>query len=142
MRTECLCISVLRVASDPGWLAVKVLLSPTSPPLRPAPQPRPRWLCGILYEAICFISDLVSFVVLFFFFSPFRIAITSLRKERANFSAFRTFVRLCCLDLSVSSSSWCLRRDAVCNCGTPWTLLLLFFPWKIHSQKVSFRTST
>ena len=27
------------------------------------------------------------------FFSPFSIAITSLGKERANFSAFRTFVR-------------------------------------------------
>ena len=27
------------------------------------------------------------------FFSPFSIAITSLREERANFSAFRTFVR-------------------------------------------------
>ena len=27
------------------------------------------------------------------FFSPFSIAITSLREERANLSAFRTFVR-------------------------------------------------
>ena len=34
-------------------------------------------------------------VILFlcFFFSPFSIAITSLREERANLSAFRTFVR-------------------------------------------------
>ena len=29
----------------------------------------------------------------FFFFSPFSIAITSLGEERANLSAFRTFVR-------------------------------------------------
>ena len=29
------------------------------------------------------------------FFSPFSIAITSLGEERANLSAFRTFVRLC-----------------------------------------------
>ena len=28
--------------------------------------------------------------------------------------------------LSVSSSSWCLGRAAVCDCGTPWTFLLLF----------------
>ena len=33
-----------------------------------------------------------------------------------------------CLDLSVFSSSWCLGRAAVCDCGTPWTFLLPFFP--------------
>ena len=32
-------------------------------------------------------------VILFVFFSPFSIAITSLGEERANLSAFRTFVR-------------------------------------------------
>ena len=32
-----------------------------------------------------------------------------------------------CLDLSVCSSSWGLGRAAVCDCGTPWTFLLLFF---------------
>ena len=31
-----------------------------------------------------------------------------------------------CLVLSVSSSSWCLGRAAVCDCGTPWTFLLPF----------------
>ena len=35
------------------------------------------------------------------------------------------FVRL--FDLSVSSSSWCLGRAAVCDCGTPWTFFLTFF---------------
>ena len=61
------------------------------------------------------------------FFSPFSIAITSLGEERANLSAFRTFVRACaCLDLSVSSSSWGLGRAAVCDFGTPWTFLLPF----------------
>ena len=34
-----------------------------------------------------------------------------------------------CLDLSVSTSSWCLGRAAVCDCGTSWTFLLPFF-WK------------
>ena len=29
--------------------------------------------------------------------------------------------------LSVSSSSWCLGRIVVCDCGTPWTFLLLFW---------------
>ena len=79
------------------------------------------------------------------FFSPFSIAITSLREERANLSAFRTFVRfvlvwicrfplplgvwegLRFVNLSVSTSSWGLGRAAVCDCGTPWTSLLLFF---------------
>ena len=32
-----------------------------------------------------------------------------------------------CLVLSVSSSSWCLRRAAVCDCGVPWTFLLPFY---------------
>ena len=62
------------------------------------------------------------------FFSPFSIAITSLGEERANLSAFRTFVRfVLVLDLSVSSSSWCLGRAAVCDCGTPWTFLVSLF---------------
>ena len=58
------------------------------------------------------------------FFSPFSIAITSLGEERANLSAFRTFVVCACLDLSVSSSSWDLGKAAVC--GTPLTFLLPF----------------
>ena len=52
------------------------------------------------------------------FFSPFRVAITSLGEERTNLST--------CLDLSVSSSSLCLGRAAVCDCGTPWTFHLPF----------------
>ena len=32
-----------------------------------------------------------------------------------------------CLVLSVSSSSWCLGRAVIYDCGTPWTFLLLFF---------------
>ena len=61
------------------------------------------------------------------FFSPFSIAIISLGEERANLSAFRTFVRFVLLDLSVISSSWGLRRAAVCDCGPSWTFILPFF---------------
>ena len=43
------------------------------------------------YEAICFMSYLVLFCSCVFF-SPFSIAITSLGEERANLSAFCTFV--------------------------------------------------
>ena len=61
------------------------------------------------------------------FFSPFSIAITSLGEQRANLSAFSYVCSIyACLDLSVSSSSWCLGRAAVCDCGTPWTFLLPF----------------
>ena len=47
-------------------------------------------LRGLFYEAICFKTCLVLFFCVFF--SPFSIAITSLGEERANLSAFRTFV--------------------------------------------------
>ena len=47
-------------------------------------------LCGFFYEAICCIS-VCHFVLVFF--SPLSIAITSLGEEKANLSAFRTFVR-------------------------------------------------
>ena len=62
------------------------------------------------------------------FFSPFSIAITSFGEERANLSAFRTGL----FDLSLFgfvcfSSSWCLGRAAICDCGSPWTFLLPFF---------------
>ena len=60
---------------------------------------------------------------------------------RASLSAFRTVCSVCaCLDLSVSSSSWGLRRAAVCDCGTPWTFFLPFL-WKyqisllVHGQE-------
>ena len=43
----------------------------------------------VLSLALCYFV-----LVLLFFFSPFSIAITSLGEERANLSAFRTFVRL------------------------------------------------
>ena len=32
-----------------------------------------------------------------------------------------------CLVLSVSFSSWCLGRAAVCDCGSPWFCLTYFF---------------
>ena len=87
----------------------------------------------LLFVALWFIlrGDLFYVLTLCYFdlvfFSPFSIAITSLGEERANLSGFRTFVRfVLCLVLSVSSSSWCLERAAVCDCGTPWTFLLPF----------------
>ena len=69
----------------------------------------------VLYLALLFCS---------YVFSPFSIAIPSLGVERA--SRCLSYVCLICtyLVVSVSSSTWCLRRAAVCDCGTPWTFLL------------------
>ena len=62
------------------------------------------------------------------FFSPFGVAVASLWEEGAGLGAFRAFVRFVLVwGLSVSSSSWCLGRAVVCDCGTPWTFLLPFF---------------
>ena len=54
-------------------------------------------------------------------FSPFSIAITSLREERASLGAFRTFVRFVLVWICLFPL---LGRAPVCNCGTPWTFLL------------------
>ena len=97
MRTEFLCISVLRVASGPRvkLASCKSSFNPTvvcSTDLSKAVVP----VLVLLFVALWFILRDVCFSVCHFvlvFFSPFSIAITSLREERANLSAFRTFVR-------------------------------------------------
>ena len=76
MRTEFLCISVLRVASGPRVVSCKSTL-------------KPRWFILLAFSYVCLICA--------------------------------------CLDLSVSSSYWCLGLAAVCDCGTPWTFLLTFY---------------
>ena len=105
MRTEFLCISVLRVASGPRvkLASCKSALTPPPPPPVVCSTDRSRavpvlvllfvalWFILRFYEAICRMSFLCHFVLVFF--SPFSIAITSLGEERANLSAFRTFVR-------------------------------------------------
>ena len=106
MRTEFLCISVLRAASGP-----KVKLAGCKSALNPHPHPHPPVVYStdlskavvpvlvLLFAALWFIlrGDLFYVflcVILFLcFFSPFSIEITSLGEERANLNAFRTFVR-------------------------------------------------
>ena len=115
MRTYFLCISVLRVASGPrvNLASCKSALT-ASPPPTPPPNPAPPHrsvvlstdrskvlasMLVLLFVALWFTlrSDLfyvLPYVILFLcFFSPFSIAISSLGEERANLSAFRTFVR-------------------------------------------------
>ena len=99
MRTEFLCVSVLRVASGPR-VKLASCKSALNPPVVCSTDRSKAVvpvlvllfvLCGLFYEAICCMSFRVSFVLVFF--SPFSIAITSLGEERDNLSAFRTFVR-------------------------------------------------
>ena len=61
----------------------------------------------MVYSARRFVLclTLCSFVLVFF--SPFSIAITSLVKERANLSAFCTFVRFVVLSVSLVSGKGC-----------------------------------
>ena len=69
----------------------------------------------------------VKFCLVLFYscvFSPFNIAITSLEEERANLSAFRTFVRLALVLFSLFFFSSCLGWAAACDFGTPFFLTL------------------
>ena len=99
MRTEFLCVSVLRVTSG---LRVKLAICKSAL--------NPRWFtlltflgggpgvsltlrCFVVYSTRRFVVCLSVCHFVLVFFSPFSIAITSLGEERANLSAFRTFVR-------------------------------------------------
>ena len=99
MRTEFLCIYVLRVASGPR-VKLASCKSALNPPVCSADRSKAVVpVLVLLLVALWFIlrGDLLYVfpcVILFLcFFSPFSIAITSLGEERANLSAFRTFVR-------------------------------------------------
>ena len=107
MRTDFLCISVLRVASGP-----RVKLAGCKSALTPPPQPPPPVVysadrskavvppgasltlcCFVVYSTRRFVLCLTLCYFVLVFFSPFSIAIASLGEERANLSAFRTFVQ-------------------------------------------------
>ena len=102
MRTEFFCISVLRVASGPR---VKSAICKSALNL-PVVYSTDRstavvpvvvllfialWFILRFYEAICFMSCLVSFCS--YVFGPFGVAVASLGEEGAGLGAFRAFVR-------------------------------------------------
>ena len=87
MRTEVLCISVLRVASGPS-VELASCKSALNPPVVCSTN-----RCFVVYSTRRFVVCLSVCHFVLVFFSPFSIAITSLGEERANLSAFRTFVR-------------------------------------------------
>ena len=152
MRTELLCISVLRVASGPRVKLTSCKSALT--PLAPLPRSHPggystdRSKAVVPVLVLLFVYSTRRFVVclalchfVLVFFSPFSIAITSLGEERANLSVFRTFVRfvlvwICRFPLPLGV--WEGLRFVIvalpglfsyrfCVCGTPWTFLNLYF---------------
>ena len=104
MRAGFLCVSVFRVASGPG-----VQLGGCGGAVGPPPPPPAGLLCRpflgggpgvgltlycfVIYSTRRFVGCLYVCHFVLVFFSPFSIAITALGEERANLSAFRTFVR-------------------------------------------------
>ena len=138
MRTEFLCVSVIRVASGP-----RVKLASCKSALKPPvvySTDRSKAVVPVLillFVALWFIlrGDLLYVfpcVILFLCFSVFLVLRLPRLGKRELILVL--FVRsICaCLDLLVSSSSWGLGRAAVCDCGTPWTFLLPFFSGKIY----------
>ena len=107
MRTECLCISVLRLASGARVKLASCKSALTPPPRPPLPTHPSRWfvlltvlrrMSGVSLTLFCVVVHSTGrfFKVLpcvILFFSPFSIAITLIGEERANLSAFRTFVQ-------------------------------------------------
>ena len=93
MRTEFLCISILRVASGPR-VKFASCKSASNPPVVCSTD-RFKAVSRCLSYSLLLCGLFMSFRVSFCscVFSPFSIAITLLGEERANLSAFHTFVR-------------------------------------------------
>ena len=134
MRTEFLCISVLRVASGPR-VKLASCKSALNPPVVCSTD-RSKAVVPVLvllFVALWFIlrGDLLYVfpcVILFLCFSVLLVLrLPRLGKRELILVLFVRCSVCACLDLSVSSSSWGLGRAAVCDCGTPWTFLLPFF---------------
>ena len=133
MRTEFLCVSVLRVASGPRvkLASCKSALNPSvvySTDRCKAVVP----VLVLLFVALWFIlrGDLLYVfpcVILFLCFSVLLVLrLPRLGKRELILVLFVRCSICACLDLSVSSSSWVLGRAAVCDYGTPWTFLFPF----------------
>ena len=100
----------------------------------------------LLFVALWFIlrGDLfyvLPCVILFLCFSVLLVLrLPRLGKRELILVLFVRLFDLCLFDLSVSSSSWCLGRAAVCDCGTPWTFLLPFLYEKNISDDTQSRS--
>ena len=100
MRTEFLCVSVLRVVSGPRVKLASCKSALNTPVVFSTDRSKAVVpVLVLLFVALWFFSTRRSVIYLsvghfvLVFFCPFSIAITSLGEKRANLSAFRTFVR-------------------------------------------------
>ena len=147
MRTEFLCVSVLRVASGPR-VTLASCKSALNPPVvcstdrSKAVVPVLVLLFVAFYSTRRFVVCLSVCHFVLVFFSPFSIAITSLGEERANLSAFRTFVRFvlvwsCRFPLPLGV--WEGLRFVIV--ALPALFSYLSFSWEIwlHKQQCSWR---
>ena len=131
MRTEILCFSVLRVNSGPRVLASRkkyfklpvVYSTDRSKAVAP--------VLVLLLVALWFILRGDLFYVLPFLFLCFSVLLAlrlpRLGKRKLILVLFVRLFDFACLVLSVSSSSWCLGRAAVCDCGSSWVISLLYY---------------
>ena len=134
MRNKFLCISVSRVASGPR-VKLASCKSALNPPVVCSTHRSGAvvLVLVLLFVALWFIlrgDFLYVFlcVILFLCFSVLLVLrLPRLGKRELILVLFVRLFGLCLFRLSVSSSSWGLGRAAVCDCGTPWTFLLLFF---------------
>ena len=136
MRTEFLCISVLRVASGPRvkLASCKSALTSTPPP-PPTPvvyyTDRSKAVVPVLvllFVALWFILRgdsfyVLPYVILFLCFSVLlALRLPHLGKRELILVLVRfVLVWICRFPLPL-----CMGRAAVCDCGTPWTFLLPF----------------
>ena len=143
MRTEFLCINVLRVASGPR-VKLASCKSALNPPVVCSTD-RSKAVVPVLVlllVALWFIlrGDLLYVfpcVILCLCFSVLLVLrLPRLGKRELILLLFYVCSVCACLDLSVSSSSWGLGSAAVCNCGTPWNFILTFL-WLWHSLDFS-----
>ena len=117
MRTEFLCISVLSVTSGPRVNLTGRKSALNSPVVYSTDRSKAVVpVLVLLFVALWFIlrGDLFCLVLCYFvlvFFSPFSIAITSLGEERANLSAFRTFVRFALVWFCLFPFPLCVRDE-------------------------------
>ena len=75
------------------------------------------------------------FVILFLCFSVLlALRLPRLGKRELILVLFIRLFDFCLFGVVCFSSSWCLGRAAVCDCGTPWTFSLTFFCIRIKTQ--------
>ena len=94
------------------------------------------WICRFpiplgVWEELRFVivalPGLFSYFFFFFFFFFFFLRLPRLGKRELILVLFVRLFDLRMFGFVCSSSSCCLGRVAVCDCGTPWTFLLPFF---------------